>query len=179
MKKANPKLVFLAVAMLAGTLALKVVPSLMSGYAQLSSDKESLKQELIYYQNLVEEESELKQRAEEARELVMGIEDSVFNFRENLFGSEVQAIIRNVSSRNGVEVREMRVAKLQSFEDWVKVSQELSFTTSQRNILPFLNALKSYRPRLYVSKLTITRSRQQFVGSLTVEAFSRNSNNYD
>jgi len=90
-----------------------------------------------------------------------------------LLGSEVQAIIRNVSSRTGVEIREMRVAKVEKFEDWLKVSQEMNFTTSQRQILPFLNALKAHEPRLYVRSFTVTRSRSQFQGSLTIEAFSR------
>lgn len=173
MSRANPKLIYLAVAMLAATLAFKVVPSVVSGYSQLKSDKESLKQDVIYYQDLIEEESDLKLRVEEARELVMGIEESVFQIPENLFGSEVQAIVRNISDRTGIEIREMRVAKIETFEDWYKVSQELSFEIDQRRILPFLNALRQSRPRLYVRKFTISRSRNQFIGSVTIEAFSR------
>ena len=85
----------------------------------------------------------------------------------------MQSIIRNVTGRTRVEIREMRVAKVQSFEDWLKVSQELNFAIQQDRILPFLNALKSHEPRLYVRDFTVTRSRQQFIGSLTIEAFSR------
>jgi hypothetical protein len=179
MSHANPKLVILAVAMLVATLALKVVPVVVSAYAQLASDRESLQQELIYYQNLVEEEADLKLRVEEARAMLTGIEESIFRIPRNLLGSEVQAIIRNIAGRTGVEVREIRVAEIEAFEDWFKLSQELSFVIEQGRILPFLAALKEYRPRLYVRELTITRSRSQFIGSLTIEAFSQHASDFD
>ena len=179
MNRVNPKLVLLAAAMLVATLAIKVVPMAVSSYAQLKSDRESLRQELSYFQDLVEEESDLKLRVEEARNLVTGIEDSVFRIPRNLLGSEVQAIIRNISGRTRVEVREMRVAEIESFEDWFKVSQELSFTIEQDRILPFLDSLREYQPRLFVRELTITRSRQQFIGSLTIEAFSRHTSDFE
>jgi hypothetical protein len=103
----------------------------------------------------------------------MGIESSVFQIPENLFGSEVQAIVRNIADRNGIAIREMRVAEIETLEDWYKVSQELSFEIDQRRMLPFLNAVRQSSPRLYVRELTISRSRNQFIGSLTIEAFSR------
>jgi hypothetical protein len=105
--------------------------------------------------------------------LVTNIEHSLFSSPANFLGCEVQAIIRNVSGRTGVEIREMRVAEIDKFEDWLKVSQEMNFTTSQNRILPFLNALKAHEPKLYVKEFTVTRSRSQFSGSLTIEAFSR------
>jgi len=175
MSRTNPKLLYLALAMLVVTMVVKVIPSTVSAWSRLSSDRESLRQDVIYYQDLIEEERELMARVEEARELVMGIEQSVFEIPENLLASEVQAIVRNIAERNGIVIREMRVAKTSEFEDWTKVSQELSFEIDQRRILPFLDALKQSRPRLYVRKLTISRSRQQFIGSLTIEAFSRPS----
>ena len=87
--------------------------------------------------------------------------------------------VRNIADRNGIVIREMRVAKIESFEDWNKVSQELSFEIDQRRMLPFLNAVREARPRLYVRKFTISRSRNQFIGSLTLEAFSRLPLDYD
>jgi hypothetical protein len=173
MSGTNPKLLILAGAMMAATLVIKVVPTVASSYSQLRSDRESLKQDVTFYQDLIEEESDLRLRVEEAREALTGIEESVFDIPENLFGSEVQAIVRNVADRNGIETREMRVPKIETFEDWNKVSQELSFEIDQRRMLPFLNALRQSRPRLYVRKFTISRSRNQFIGSLTIEAFSR------
>jgi hypothetical protein len=179
MNRANPRLIILAAVTLAITLAVKVVPSLVAGYSDLKGERENLRQELTYYEKLVDDETELKARAEEARMLVTGIEDSVFYIPENLIGSEIQAIIRNASVSTGVEVREMRVAKVETFEDWIKVSQDLNFVIEQNRILPFLNALKAYRPRLYVRKFTISRSRQQFIGALTIEAFSRHPGDFE
>jgi hypothetical protein len=179
MNRTNPKLLILAGIMLAATLAIKVIPSALSAYSRINSDRESLRQDVIYYQDLIDGEAELMGRVEEARELVMGIEQSVFDIPENLFGSEVQAIVRNIADRNGIVIREMRVAKIESFEDWNKVSQELSFEIDQRRMLPFLNAVREARPRLYVRKFTISRSRNQFIGSLTLEAFSRLPLDYD
>jgi hypothetical protein len=173
MIRTHKKLAYFLGALFAITVVFRVIPSYLSAYKSLHSDRESLRQELTYHENLADEEEELKQRAEEIAGLVTNIENSVFSVPANLLGSEVQAIIRNVSGRTGVEIREMRVAKIESFEDWLKVSQEMNFTISQNRILPFLHALRAHEPRLYVKELTVTRSRQQFVGSLTIEAFSR------
>lgn len=173
MIRTNPKLVYLAAAFLAVTLVFRVIPWYLSAYSSLRSDRESLRQELEYHRDLVEGEQELAQRADEIAGLVTNIEHSVFDIPANLLGSEVQSIVRNVSGRTGVEIREMRVAEIESFEDWLKVSQEMNFTISQNRILPFLNALKAHEPKLYVSRFTVSRNRQQFVGSLTIEAFSR------
>ena len=173
MSRTNPKLLILAGAILAITLLFRAIPSYLSAYSSLKSDKESLRQELTYYQNLVEDEAELERRADEIAGLVTGIEGKVFEIPANLLGSEVQSIIRNVTGRTGVEIREMRVAKVQSFEDWLKVSQELNFALQQNRIMPFLDALRNHQPRLYIREFTVTRSRQQFIGSLTIEAFSR------
>lgn len=179
MSRTNPKLILIAAAMLAVTLIMKVIPTIASSYSQLRSDRESLRQDVTYYQDLIEEEEDLLLRVEEAREALMGIEESVFEIRANLFGSEVQAIVRNIASRNGIEIREMRVAETETLENWIKLSQELSFDIDQRRILPFLNALRESRPRLYVREFTISRSRNRFVGSLTIEAFSRLPADYE
>ena len=172
MSKTNPKLILIAVAMLAVTLVMKVIPTVASSYSQLRSDRERLRQDVAFFQDLIEEEADLQLRVEEAREALQGIETSVFEIPQNLFGSEVQAIVRNIAGRNGIEIREMRVAETETFENWTKLSQELSFDIDQRRILPFLNALRESRPRLYVREFTISRSRSRFVGSLTIEAFS-------
>lgn len=167
------KLVYAAGAMFAIVLLFRIIPWYVSAYEGLSSDRERLRQELDYHRSLAAQEQELKQRAEEVAGLVTNIEHSVFSVPANLLGSEVQAIIRNLSGRTGVQIREMRVAKVESFEDWLKISQEMNFTTTQGQILPFLNALKAHEPRLYIRSFTVQRNRSQFVGSLTIEAFSR------
>jgi hypothetical protein len=173
MIRTNRKLLILAAGILAVTLVFRVIPAYFSAYSALKADRESLRQELEYYRDLVADESKLSARAAEIAGIVDGIEDSVFQVPSSLLGSEVQAIIRNLGGRTGVEVREMRVAEIESFEDWLKVSQELSFTFDQGRIVPFLNALRAHRPRLYISGFTVTRSRQQFIGSATIQAFSR------
>jgi len=173
MIKTNKKLVYLAGAMFAVMLVFRIIPWYVSAYTGLHTKRENLRQQVEFHRSLAAQEQELKERAEEIAGLVTNIEHSVFAVPANLLGSEVQAIIRNVSSRTGVEIREMRVAKVESFDNWLKVSQQMNFTTTQNRILPFLNALKAHEPRIYVREFTVQRSRSQFAGSLTIEAFSR------
>lgn len=173
MIQSNKKLVYLAGALFAVVLVFRIVPWYVSAYTGLHTTRENLRQQVDFHRSLSAQEQELKDRAEEIAGLVTDIEHSVFSVPANLLGSEVQAIVRNISSRSGVEIREMRVAKIESFEDWLKVSQQMNFTTTQSRILPFLNALKAHEPRLYVREFSVQRSRSQFQGSLTIEAFSR------
>lgn len=169
----NKKLVMIGAVLLVITLIFRVIPAYSGKYADLQRQRDGLRQSIDRYEMLAEDEARLAKRAAEMREGVMGIENRIFKTQGNLLASEVQGIVRNIAQRTNVDIREMRVPKAQSFEDWHKLTQELSFTTTQSRMLPFLNALKSHEPRLYVSRLTITRQRNQYQGSMTIEAFSR------
>jgi hypothetical protein len=91
----------------------------------------------------------------------------------NLIGNSVQRTLRQAADQSGVIVRETRVAQYSNAGDWLMVSQEMSFTLDQNQILPFLNALQQTRPRLHIAAFTVARNRRQFTGNITVVGFSR------
>jgi hypothetical protein len=169
----NKKLLLVGAAIFVVVLFFRIIPAYSAKYSDLQRQRTSLRQSIEDYEMLVEDEARLAKRAAEMREGVMGIEDRIFKTEGNLLASQVQGIVRDISGRTNVDIREMRVGKVESFEDWHKLTQELTFTTSQSRILPFLNALKAHEPRIYVSRMTITRQRSQYQGSMTIEAFSR------
>ena len=59
-------------------------------------------------------------------------------------------------------------------DDWLLISQEMSFRTSdQVNTARFLERLETSAPRLWVTGFTVNRSRNQYSGSITVVGFAR------
>ncbi|MDR2212483.1 MAG: type II secretion system protein M, partial [Pseudomonadales bacterium] len=91
----------------------------------------------------------------------------------NLIGNSVQRALRSAVERAGFGVREMSVARYSYVGGWLMVTQEMSFTLEQENILPFLDALQELRPRLFVQSFSVTRSRRQYTGSIVVAGFGR------
>lgn len=85
----------------------------------------------------------------------------------------MQRSLRQAVEQSGISVREMSVARFTRSDEWLVVSQDLSFTLDQDKILPFINTLAAQRPRLFVTAFTVAQNRRQFTGSLTVTAFSR------
>jgi hypothetical protein len=53
------------------------------------------------------------------------------------------------------------------------VEQDISFSLDQQQILPFVQALQSARPRLHIATFSISRNRRQYTGNLTVVGFGR------
>ena len=80
---------------------------------------------------------------------------------------------RQTAQEAGMTVRDMCVAEYSYVGDWLMVSQEMSFTLDQHQILPFLNTLQQLRPKLHVAAFNVARTRRQFSGNITVVGFSR------
>jgi len=124
------------------------------------------------------------------------IEDSLF-WRDRRIGAEVQqaqvesqifigattplveANLQRDLSRHardsGLSVTSTRLADSLEADDWLMVSQEMSFRTDDAgNTITFLRLLENSEPRLRVRDFSLSRSRNQYNGSITVVGFAEN-----
>jgi hypothetical protein len=174
MKRRERQLVVSAAVIFGLLLALRVVPALIDYYQQGRDDIALLQERITRYQGLAAATGEWQDKQRLKTLEVSELQSWVFNGSDaNLIGNSVQRSLRSAVESAGLGVREMSVARYNSVGKWLMVTQEMSFTLEQDNILPFLTALQDLRPRLFVQSFTVSRNRRQFTGTIAVTGFGR------
>lgn len=174
MKNQEKKLLLLFGVLAVLVLVVRVVPLLGDYYRQGQQDIALLQERVQRYEQLIADTEVWKERELLKQAEVDEYATWVFQGdNPSLVGPSVQRSLRQAVEQSGISVREMSVARFARSDDWLVVSQDLSFTLEQDNILPFLSTLAAQRPRLFVTAFTVAQSRRQFTGSLTVTGFSR------
>lgn len=171
------KLVLLFAVLAAAVLIVRVLPLAYGWYSSGRNEIAQLEERVERYRTLIAEEQEWQEREMLKRAELADLEGWIFTgTTPNLIGSSVQRVLRQAADQNGIRVREMRVAEYSYVGEWLMVSQEMSFTLEQSQILPFLNAVQQLRPRLHVAAFEVARApRSGFSGNITVVGFSRRS----
>jgi hypothetical protein len=175
--KANErKLLVLAGIILAALLVVRVLPMAYGYYRQGREDIALLQERVERLQTLIEEQDVWSERETLKQAELADLQSWIFpgGNNPNLVSTGMQRTLRQAVEQAGVIVRETRVAEYSYVgEDWLMVSQEMSFTLDQPQILPFLNALQQLRPKLHVAAFSVARTRRQYSGNITVVGFSR------
>ena len=174
MKRNERKLLVLAGVLFAVVLVVRVAPLVAGFYGESREEVAILENRIERYRQLIEESEDWSAREAEKRAQIAGLEGWVFEgSNPNLVASSVQRELRRALEAADVRLRQMGVAESARTDGWLVVNQEMSFLIDQGNILKFLNLLEQTRPRLFVTEFSITQSRRQYTGNLTVTGFSR------
>ena len=172
MKRREKLLTFLAIAVLATLLLVRIVPAVVEYYRQGQLEIAQMQDRILRFENLAGATEQWEERAALKKAEIAELETWVFKGSDpNLVGNSVQRSLRQAVEQTGVSVREMSVARFSYVDDWLLVTQEMSFSLDQKHILPFLAALRDLRPRLFVQTFTVAKNRRQFTGNITVVGF--------
>jgi hypothetical protein len=176
MKANERKLLMLLGVLFAAVLVVRLLPMAYGYYRQGREDIALLEERVDRLQTLVQEQDVWSERETLKQAEMADLQGWIFpgGNNPNLVASSMQRILRQAVEQAGVIQREMRVAEYSYVgENWLMVSQEMSFTLDQPQILPFLNTLQQLRPKLHVAAFSVARTRRQFSGNITVVGFSR------
>ncbi|MEY4640714.1 MAG: hypothetical protein RLZZ227_708 [Pseudomonadota bacterium] len=174
MKPNEKKLVLFAGVLFALVIIVRVLPLAYGYYREGREDIALLDERVDRYRTLVQEQDQWIEREALKRAEIADLESWIFQgSNPNLIGSSVQRALRQTLDQAGIAVRETPVARYSTTGEWLMVTQEMSFTIEQQQILPLLNALQQLRPRLHVVAFQIDRGRRQFSGTITVIGFAR------
>jgi hypothetical protein len=175
MKANERKLLMLLGVLVAAVVIVRVLP-LAYGYYRQGREEIALAEERIErLQTLIQEQDQWSERETLKQAELADLQGWIFpgGNMPNRVASSIQRLLGQSAEQSGVVQREMRVAEYRYVGDWLMVSQEMSFTLEQHQILPFLNALQQLRPKLHVAAFNVARARRQFTGNITVVGFSR------
>ncbi len=168
------KLLMLVGALAIPLLIVRVLPLAYDYYRQGREEIALLEERVDRAETLIQEQDQWMERELLKQAEIADLESWIFpGGNPNLISSSVQRSLRQAVEQAGLTQRETRVAEYSYVGDWLMVSQEMSFTLEQAQILPFLNELQQLRPRLHVAAFNVARNRRQFSGNITVVGFSR------
>ena len=91
-----------------------------------------------------------------------------------LIEAAIQQDLSRYARESGLTVNSTRLAERLETEAWLLISQEMSFRTNDSDrTVAFLGRLAESMPRLLVTDFSLSRSRTQYTGAITVVGFAR------
>ena len=150
-------------------------PAITSVYDQRQGNIESVEIDIAREQRLIENTASWRERRVEVESQIAELN------RQSFTGGTIPIVEANIQRElsllardSGITVSSTRLADLLVRDAWLFIRQEMSFRTSdQANTARFLERLENSVPRLRVTSLNVSRSRNQYSGSITVVGFAR------
>ncbi|MBL4581106.1 MAG: hypothetical protein JKY29_04735 [Gammaproteobacteria bacterium] len=150
-------------------------PVVTSIYAQRQGNIESVEIGIAREQRLIENSARWRERRVEVESQIAELQRQTFTGETiPIVEANIQRALSLHARDSGITVSSTRLADRLVADDWLLIRQEMSFrTNNQANTVRFLEKLESSVPRLRVTALNVSRSRNQYSGSITVVGFAR------
>ncbi|MFK7863368.1 MAG: hypothetical protein AB8B95_03975 [Pseudohongiellaceae bacterium] len=158
-------------------IATSIAPGISSMYAQRQENIETLRLDISREQRLIQEAELWRARREDVELTESQLEKQIFvGDTIPVVEASIQRELSGRARDAGINVNATRLAERLETEDWLLISQEMSFTTTDAsNTVKFLEQLKETEPRLRVVDFSLNRSRNRYNGSITVVGFARSA----
>lgn len=150
-------------------------PAIKSVYTQRQDNIEGVEIDIAREQRLIENTASWRERRVEVESQIDELHNQLFSGATiPIVEANIQRALSGHARDTGITVSSTRLADRLISDDWLLISQEMSFRTSdQMNTARFLERLETSAPRLWVTGFTLNRSRNQYSGSITVVGFAR------
>jgi hypothetical protein len=150
-------------------------PAIKSVYTQRQDNIEGVEIDIAREQRLIENAASWRERRVEVESQIDELHNQLFSGATiPIVEANIQRALSGHARDTGITVSSTRLADRLISDDWLLISQEMSFRTSdQMNTARFLERLETSAPRLWVTGFTVNRSRNQYSGSITVVGFAR------
>lgn len=150
-------------------------PAVTSLYAQRQSNIESVEIDIARESRLIENTESWSERREEVESQIAELQSEIFTGETiPIVEANIQRALSLHARDSGITVSSTRLADRLITDDWLLIRQEMSFRTNdQANTVRFLERLENSAPRLRVTAFNVSRSRNQYSGSITVVGFAR------
>ncbi|HJO11777.1 MAG: GspMb/PilO family protein [Gammaproteobacteria bacterium] len=168
------------VLLLAGLVAMafvfsNVLPAVRGIYQERQENIEDVELSIGREQRLIENTVLWRDRRVEVEAMLAEFEAQVFSGATvPIMEANIQRALSQYARDSGITVSSTRLAERREKDGWLLISQEMSFrTTNAGNTVTFLQKLEESAPRLRVTDISVSRSRNQYSGSITVVGFAR------
>lgn len=158
-------------------MATRVVPAVGNIYDGRKADIDDVLLAIEREERLIENSLAWRERRIDAEVQQAQIETQIFSGDTiPLIEANIQRELSQHARDSGLSVNSTRLAESVEANNWLMISQEMSFrTVDASNTVTFLRQLENSQPRLRVRDFSLNRSRNQYSGSITVVGFAQNS----
>jgi len=156
-------------------IATRALPAIQNIYQERAAGIDALLLDMEREVRLIENTLNWRERRVIVEEQTAELDRQIFSGDTiPLVEAGIQRDLSQYARDSGVTVSSTRLAEQLETGSWLMISQEMSFRTGNAaNTVSFLRRLENSEPRLYVKDLSISRSRNQYTGSITVVGFAR------
>ena len=172
--------------MLAGLVALvfistQVTPAVRGLYESREAEIEDVLLAITREERLIENSLQWRERRINTQVQAAEVAAQIFNGDTiPLIEANIQRDLSQHARDSGLSVSSTRLAERLQSDQWLLISQEMSFrTTDASSTIRFLQSLENSSPLLRVKEFTVSRSRSQYSGSITVVGFARDPASLD
>ena len=165
---------------MAGLIALafvstSILPTIKRVYQERQASIESVQLDIEREQRLITNTAGWRERRVEAEAKRAELEAEIFGgITVPIVESNIQSALLQYARETNITVSSTRLAERLEADGWLLISQEMSFQTDNAaNTVEFLQKLENSVPKLRVTDFSLTRSRNQYSGSITVVGFAR------
>lgn len=165
---------------MAGLVALafistSVFPAVSRVYQNRQASIESVELDIEREQRLILNTASWRERRVEVETKRAELEAQAFSGTTiPIVEANIQRALSQYARETSITVSSTRLAERLDADGWLMISQEMSFRTDDAaNTVEFLRKLETSVPRLRVTDFNLTRSRNQYSGSITVVGFAR------
>ena len=157
--------------------ATQILPAVLGLYERRNAEIENVLLTVEREARLIEDSLLWRDRRIEAEVQQAQVENQIFiGATVPLVEANLQRDLSKYARDSGLSVSSTRLADSLEADDWLMVSQEMSFRTDDAgNTITFLRLLENSEPRLRVRDFSLSRSRNQYNGSITVVGFAENT----
>lgn len=150
-------------------------PAVAAFYRERAENIDRVSLDIEREQRLIAESDAWQARRQAAEQTQAELERQIFTGGTlPVIEANIQRELSADARESGITVNSTRLAERIEADGWVLISQEMSFSTNNAaNTVSFLQKLDESEPRLRVTDFSVSRSRNQYAGSITVVGFAR------
>lgn len=175
LSKRERTIVILAALVALAFISSSVFPTIQRAYQDRQASIESVQLDIEREQRLIANTASWRERRVEVEAKRAELEAQVFSGTTiPIVEANIQRALSQYARETNITVSSTRLAERLETDGWLLISQEMSFRTDNAaNTIQFLERLETSLPRLRVTDFNLTRSRNQYSGSITVVGFAR------
>lgn len=173
--KREKNILILAAIVAAVFVVTQIAPAVQNLYERRELQIEDVLLAIAREERLIENSLRWRDQRIDTQVQAAAIEAQVFSGDTiPLIEANIQRDLTQHARDSGLAVSSTRLAERLDSTQWMLISQEMSFRTADAaNTIRFLERLENSSPRLRVKEFTVSRSRSQYSGSITVVGFAR------
>lgn len=174
MNTKEKKLLFVFIAILAIGVAVQGIPFALKSYQSGIESIDNLKDKRKRLKKLLARSDYWKAEFDKTNQKQQQMAELLYVGQSpDLMAGRVQSTLKTLTKDSQIKVDSMSLPDLKQYNDWLLISQSMTFKASADSLMKLLALIKKAKPQLIVTDLQVRSRRTNLSCTLKVVGFSR------